>query len=82
MGSVMPPTHNRSVFLTLPEIHSDWSRDPSHGSQEDGSADSSVVLTVRKMSYEVTLRVRQREWVMTQTSFSLFDMIRIPSRVS
>lgn len=26
----MPPTHNRSVFLTVPEIHSDWSRDPPH----------------------------------------------------
>lgn len=48
-----PPTHKRSFFLTLPEIHSDWSRNPSHGSQGDGSANRIVVLTVRKMSYEV-----------------------------
>lgn len=55
----MSPTHKRSVFLTLPEIRSDWGKDPSHGSQGDGSANRGVVLTVRKMSYEVVFRACQ-----------------------
>lgn len=41
--------HAPHTLQVGPEIHSDWSRRPSHGSQGDRSTNRSAVLIVRKI---------------------------------